>query len=421
MNAQSAIEPGLIRIFRFFVIAETAAFLMVPFGQWLMVGDFGEFYKDSYYYIFLQGLLLSIYLSIPWLQRKLKKAYLFIAILIAIIIPTLIVSIDLTIQLKQGGEPDILRIWSLLPLLMIPLVPAAWQYNFRTVFVLFAGLGILDGFYLIFINGGISQELLMPLFSTFIRVVTLSLVALMITELMHTQREQRRELMRANLQLSRQAMVQEQLAVSRERNRLARELHDTLAHTLSGLTVQLEAIHTVLPTENEQVESLLSVALDTSRTGLEETRRAMKALRAEPLEDLGLIYAVRNLVHNFVSRSEIKADLNLPEQLDQFSLDEEQAIYRILQETLENIIRHAEASQVKIRFEQQDGYWQLSVMDNGVGFDPKQQKKRDSLGLQGMTERAAMMGASLSVKSEVGSGTEVVLVLRRKNDPDHRG
>jgi hypothetical protein len=120
MNAQSAIEPGLIRIFRFFVIAETAAFLMVPFGQWLMVGDFGEFYKDSYYYIFLQGLLLSIYLSIPWLQRKLKKAYLFIAILIAIIIPTLIVSIDLTIQLKQGGEPDILRIWSLLPLLMIP-------------------------------------------------------------------------------------------------------------------------------------------------------------------------------------------------------------------------------------------------------------------------------------------------------------
>jgi signal transduction histidine kinase len=185
--------------------------------------------------------------------------------------------------------------------------------------------------------------------------------------------------------------------------------------------VQLEAIHTILPRENERVESLVSVALNTSRTGLEETRRAMKALRAEPLEDLGLIYAVRNLVHNFVNRSEIKVDLNLPEQLDQFSLDEEQAIYRILQEALENIIRHAEASKVKIRFEQQGGFWQLSVKDNGVGFDPNQQKKQESLGLQGMAERAAMMGASLSIKSEVGSGTEVLLELRRKNDPDHRG
>lgn len=418
MNTQTAIEPGLIRIFRFFVIAETAAFLMVPVGQWLMVGDFREFFLDSYYYIFLQALLLSIYLSIPWLQRKLKKAYLFIAILIAIIIPTLIVTIDLTIQLIQGGEPDILRIWSLLPLLMIPLVPAAWQYKFRTVFLLFAGLGVLDGFYLILINGGISPSLLMPLFATFIRVVTLSLVAFMITELMHTQREQRRELMRANLQISRQALVQEQLAVSRERNRLARELHDTLAHTLSGLTVQLEAIHTILPPENQQVDELLTAALDTSRTGLEETRRAMKALRAEPLEDLGLVYAVRNLVQNFVNRCEIEVDLNLPDHLDGFSLDEEQAIYRILQEALENVARHAKAAKVIISFELKDSCLQMRVKDDGVGFDTGKQKKKDSLGLQGMAERAAMMGASLFVNSEVDSGCEIILKLRRIDDSD---
>ena len=304
---------------------------------------------------------------------------------------------------------------------MIPLVPAAWQYNFRTVFVLFAGLGILDGLYLILINGGVSPDLLMPLFSTFIRVVTLSLVALMITELMHTQREQRRELMRANLQISRQALVQEQLAVSRERNRLARELHDTLAHTLSGLTVQLEAIHTILPPENKPVDELLTVALDTSRTGLEETRRAMKALRAEPLEDLGLIYAVRNLVHNFTNRTEIKVDLHLPEHLEGFSLDEEQAIYRILQEALENIIRHAQASKVKICFEFNNGVWMLALKDNGVGFDTKKYKKQDSLGLQGMVERAAMMGGSLFVNSEIGSGCEIILKLRRMNDSDHRG
>lgn len=412
MNAHPSIEPGLIRIFRFFVIAETVAFLMVPFGQWFFVGNFREFYTDSYYYIFIQALFLSIYLSIPWLQRKLKRAYLFIAIVVAIVIPTLIVNVDLTIRLYQGGQPDMLRIWSLLPLLMIPLVPAAWQYDFRVVFPLFFGLGLVEAFYLIVMSGGISSELLMPLFSIFIRIITLSLVGLMITELMHTQREQRRELMRANLQLSRQAFVLEQLTISRERNRLARELHDTLAHTLSGLTVQLEAIHTILPEGNEPVDEMVDKALHTSRTGLEETRRAMKALRAEPIEDLGLVYAIHSLIDDFEKRTKIGVDLILPEKFEELNFEEEQTLYRILQESLENVSRHAQADHVCVCFEKQGKQRQMIVRDNGVGFDVSSSNHKDRLGLQGMAERAAMIGAELKINSQVGSGCEVVLKLR---------
>ena len=294
MRITTPTEPGLIRIFRFFVIAETIAFSFVPLGEWLFTGQVSQFYRDPFYFIFLQALFLSIYLSIPWLQRKLRSLYLLIALFVAVLIPPIIVNIDLTTRMLSGDGIEMYRLWALLPLLMIALVPAAWQYDFQKVFIVNTGLGIFDGLYMIFLFGGFNTDLLMPLFAIFIRVLTLNLVALMITELMATQREQRRDLMRANLRLSQQALVQDQLAVSRERNRLARELHDTLAHTLSGLTVQLEAIHTIMETEQQEVKDMLEKALFTARNGLEETRRAMKALRAEPLEDLGLQLALQN-------------------------------------------------------------------------------------------------------------------------------
>lgn len=414
MKRSRPIEPGLIRIFRFFVWAEAIAFLMVPLAEKLFSGQSSNFYRDPFYIIFLQSLLLAIYLSIPWLRRKLRQAYLLIALVGAIVIPAIVVDVDIMLTMSQGLPVDMLRIWALLPLLMIPLVPTAWQYDFRVVFILFAGLGILDGFALIWFNGGMSADILMPLFAIFIRIVTLTLVGLMITELMHTQREQRKDLMRANLKLSQQALVQEQLATSRERNRLARELHDTLAHTLSGLTVQLEAMHTVHPSAGDKLGQLLITALETSRNGLEETRRALKALRAEPLEDLGLSLSLHNLVKLYHSRTNIAIELEIPEHINQFSHDEEQAIYRITQEALENILRHSQASHVWLSLQQQEDDWVYRIRDDGKGFDVEDEENfHDRLGLQGIRERADMIFAELSIKSTPNKGTTIQLVMRK--------
>ncbi|OJX38838.1 MAG: hypothetical protein BGO78_11485 [Chloroflexi bacterium 44-23] len=414
MKRSRPIEPGLIRIFRFFVWAEAIAFLMVPLAEKLFSGQSSNFYRDPFYIIFLQSLLLAIYLSIPWLRRKLRQAYLLIALVGAIVIPAIVVDVDIMLTMSQGLPVDMLRIWALLPLLMIPLVPTAWQYDFRVVFILFAGLGILDGFALIWFNGGMSADILMPLFAIFIRIVTLTLVGLMITELMHTQREQRKDLMRANLKLSQQALVQEQLATSRERNRLARELHDTLAHTLSGLTVQLEAMHTVHPSTGDKLGQLLITALETSRNGLEETRRALKALRAEPLEDLGLSLSLHNLVKLYHSRTNIAIELEIPEHINQFSHDEEQAIYRITQEALENILRHSQASHVWLSLQQQEDDWVYRIRDDGKGFDVEDEENfHDRLGLQGIRERADMIFAELSIKSTPNKGTTIQLVMRK--------
>lgn len=413
MRITTPTEPGLIRIFRFFVMAETIAFSFVPLGEWLFTGQVSQFYRDPFYFIFLQALFLSIYLSIPWLQRRLRSLYLLIALFIAVLIPPIIVNIDLTTRFLGGEGIEMYRLWALLPLLMIALVPAAWQYDFQKVFIVNTGLGIFDGLYMIFLFGGFNTDLLMPLFAIFIRVLTLNLVALMITELMATQREQRRDLMRANLRLSQQALVQDQLAVSRERNRLARELHDTLAHTLSGLTVQLEAIHTIMQTEQQEVKDMLEKALFTARDGLEETRRALKALRAEPLEDLGLQLALQHLVTNIQARTHLNIQLNLSENSFVFTQEEEQMVYRITQEALENIVHHAKAKNVWIELVQKTNSSVLNIRDDGSGFDVSiLNKKNDRLGLKGMRERAEMLNARLEIDSQPGKGTLIQLKLR---------
>lgn len=414
MKLRAPTEPGLIRIFRFFVIAETVAFMFVPLGEYFFTGEVSEFISDPFYFIFLQALLLSIYLSIPWLQRKLRSLYLMIALLAATIMPVFIVNIDSTARILSGQSLEMYRIWALLPLLMIALVPAAWQYDFRIVFLVNTCLGILDGIYLIMLFGGFSFDLLMPLFAIFIRIITLNLVGFMISELIITQREQRRELMHANLMLSQQALVQEQLAISRERNRLARELHDTLAHTLSGLSVQLEAIHTVLPKEQKEVNEMLETALYTSRTGLEETRRALKALRAEPLEDLGLKLAIQNLISNIKARTNLTINLTFEDKNSALNQEEEQTIYRISQEALENIVHHAKAKQVWFNFQRTQVGYELSIKDDGEGFRQDLiSGKRDRLGIRGMRERAEMIHADLEISSEPGNGTELKLTLRK--------
>lgn len=414
MKLNAPTEPGLIRIFRFFVIAETVAFMFVPLGEYFFTGEVSQFISDPFYFIFLQALLLSIYLSIPWLQRKLRSLYLMIALLAATIIPVFIVNVDSTARILSGQGLEMYRIWALLPLLMIALVPAAWQYDFRAVFLVNTCLGILDGIYLILLFGGFSFDLLMPLFAIFIRIITLNLVGFMISELIFTQREQRRELMHANLMLSQQALVQEQLTVSRERNRLARELHDTLAHTLSGLSVQLEAIHTILPKEQQDVNIMLETALHSSRTGLEETRRALKALRAEPLDDLGLKLAIQNLITNLKARTNLSISFTFDDINSTLNQEEEQTIYRISQEALENIVHHAKAKQVWFTFHHTKTGYELTIKDDGEGFKPELiEKKRDRLGIRGMRERAEMIHADLVISSEPGKGTELKLSLRK--------
>jgi two-component system NarL family sensor kinase len=190
---------------------------------------------------------------------------------------------------------------------------------------------------------------------------------------------------------------------------MARELHDTLAHSLSAVAVQLEAVDSALTTAPDEARTILGKALAQTRSGLTETRRAMQELRASPLDDLGLALAIQNLALITAQRAGVVATVELPERAPNLSPAVEQGVYRIAQEALTNAARHAGATQLKVTLAC-NGAVALTIADNGRGFDTET-VAGDHMGVQLMRERAAMLGGILEIASAPGAGTTVRLVI----------
>jgi len=235
----------------------------------------------------------------------------------------------------------------------------------------------------------------------------------LIVLIMRQQREQRRSLLEANLQLRHYAATLEQLATTQERNRMSRELHDTLAHTLSGLAIQLEAASSLWRSAPDRSYAMLEDALFATRTGLTESRKAIQALRASPLEDLGLLLALHNLAENAASRSGASLNVEFPSSVEKLAPDMEQCIFRVAQEALENIVQHAEAHHITVQLVREDARLILTISDDGRGFHPGQVDGQKSFGLKGLRERVAMFTGELQIHSQVGQGTTIRLVLEQ--------
>jgi signal transduction histidine kinase len=413
------IEPGLLTIFRWYAglrLGLFALFILLQSLRTIYSGPL-EFRLPSLVYIvavFIEMACLVGYLNWPWLRNRLGRAFLPLGILWA----------GVGLILEQNFIPSpVARFWSLDPFSFILLILVAWQYDFRAVLLFTFGLlGLEIASNVLFPQSDILLIWLGPLLvrmitfgSMLTRTVSFLIIGLVITGLMRAQRRQRGDLAEANRKLVRYAATQEQLAVSRERNRLARELHDTLAHTLSALTVQLEAVSTVWESPPARAQAMLEGMLESTRSGLDETRRALKALRAAPLEDMGLALALRAFVEDFAARHVLSLDISLPEELDDLPPDVEQGFYRVAQEALENVARHAQAHQVKVALSQADGQLQLTVADDGQGFEADSAVSGYQFGLQGMREWAELMGAELQVDSVRDQGTTVRLCLEVKH------
>ena len=180
-----------------------------------------------------------------------------------------------------------------------------WQYKWQYMLPVILGIaGLNVGIiwsYPASIPPVFPRDLAMPLIQT---VVFLA-VGFSIGYLMNRIRNQQSSLETANIRLTHYTSTLEQLAITRERNRLARELHDTLAHSLSGLAVQLETVKAYWDVDQKMARSSLDLSLAVVHSGLEETRRALKALRASPLEDLGLAQAIKALVEDAAARGNL--------------------------------------------------------------------------------------------------------------------
>ncbi len=242
-----------------------------------------------------------------------------------------------------------------------------------------------------------------------VQTLCLLIAGYFVSVLMGLLRAQQVTLAEANLQLRRHAGTLENLTISRERNRVARELHDTLAHTLSGLAVQLEAVQAYWVVDPIRAQGLLDKAQSATRQGLHETRHALTALRAGPLEDLGLGLALHQMVTAAAARANLILDLTVPDPFPVLLPDVEQCIYRVAQEAVANVIYHADARRLAVAVRQEQTAVELVIQDDGMGFTPDTPVTAGHFGLAGMRERARLIAEQLSISSRAGVGTTVRL------------
>lgn len=356
--------------------------------------------------------LLLIYLSIPFLQKSFGRFYLPLGILYAAVFSLVLQDIFLNAGLEVGKVSSEETAWQLFLFLFIPLVLVAWQYDFKAVVFYCIFTAILDHALMRH-----AQEDFLAFSETYHRLLFIRALAFLITgyiisSIMSRFREQRSGLERANRELAYYASTLEQLTVSRERNRMARELHDTLAHTLSGIAVQLEAAQSLWKESPDEAQAMLTRSLAMTRSGLTDTRRALQDLRAAPLEELGLEAALRSLATESTERAGLSLDWQVPSPLPKLPPNVEQGIYRIAQESFENIVRHAGASSLRVATSAQPDELTLSIADDGQGFDSNEVDDDGRFGLRGMRERAEMMGGELTVSSVAGQGTTVELKVK---------
>jgi two-component system NarL family sensor kinase len=217
------------------------------------------------------------------------------------------------------------------------------------------------------------------------------------------------------LERARLAQQAVQLAALEERNRIAREIHDTLAQGLAAITLYLEAAQALATTKPEAVPRKVEQALTLARTNLEEARRSVLELRAAPLEGRTLPEALSVLAQQVADELDLALATELDTTIDRLAPAVETGLYRIAQEALTNVRKHAQATHLSVELKQVGPDLRLTISDDGRGFVPEQvQPTADSgFGLTGMSERAHLLGGRLEVQSEPGSGTRIVALVKR--------
>lgn len=197
-------------------------------------------------------------------------------------------------------------------------------------------------------------------------------------------------------------------AQTEERNRLAREIHDTIAQDLSAITFQLEAAEAILGAQGdpERARRSVSAALDLARKGLEEARRSVLDLRAAPLEGRTLPVALAALATEMDAGSPPAVVFEAAPSMTPLPPAVEVGLYRIAQEALQNALRHAAASRVSLRLESLPDRVRLTVEDDGRGF-AIEDATASRFGLVGMRERTRLLGGTFYIESSPGAGTRI--------------
>lgn len=206
------------------------------------------------------------------------------------------------------------------------------------------------------------------------------------------------------------------LIATEERNRLARELHDSVAQTLYSISLFTDATRFALEADKlDVVGAHLQELVQLSREAMSDMRLLIFELRPPILEKDGFVAALQRRLDSVEARSGIQTTLYTEGELHLTS-QQESELYWISLESLNNVIKHAEATQVKIELIGKDGYISLVIADNGIGFEPESVDKSGGQGIRNIRERSEHIGASSSIASARGQGTRITIELKN-NEP----
>lgn len=222
-------------------------------------------------------------------------------------------------------------------------------------------------------------------------------------EELRNSREQLRGLF-ANLQSARE----------QEKKQIAQELHDEFGSILTGLKVDLSWLKQKIPEEEALLKEKMEGDLDLVSSAIKKVQRISSELRPLVLDHLGLTAAMEWQLKQFANRSGIQWDISIDTESTNFDMDFSIAVFRIFQEVLTNIIRHAEATKINVDMKERDGYLILDIIDNGKGIPEEKLSDHNSFGLMGMKERTQYLGGDLEIKGIINKGTTVTLKIPMK-------
>lgn len=251
--------------------------------------------------------------------------------------------------------------------------------------------------------------------STSVLILFLVYILFLIQDQMMESAQMRRindELRTLNHQLEEMADVREKMGETRERNRLAREIHDTLGHTLTGLSTGIDAAKTLLQRDPDMAIKQLDILSATAREGLKDVRRSVRKLRPDALENHTLKGALETMIEEFMRSSGVKVSYVCHLDSLDFQPDEEDTIYRIVQECMTNSVRHGHASRIYISFGKDQDSLILIIEDDGKGCVDIQ----EGFGLHHMKERIALLNGNVRFYGRDGFEVLVELPLRKEDE-----
>ena len=414
------IDKRVIQILRWSIIVQIVFLALSSFSPRILLHNNRLGIEMDYWAVVAILLMLAI-LGTLYI-KKFEKAitrFAFLLILYALALITILSRHLFSLTIIRRPEPfqniSLFR-WDAIFFLIIPLVFIAWQYSMREVVIYSIIIMIAEGFPIFLQQKPEGVFFAAANFlGSFARSGIFIIVGWIENRLVMLQRSQHEQLIEANQKLREYALASEKLAQTQERNRLARELHDTLAHTLSSSSVQLEAIKALFDRNPAEAKKMLSQTLENTKSGLAETRRALVDLRSSELEAYGLTQALKNLVSSAADRAGFATEFHLEKELDMLPEDITHCLYRCTQEAVENTLRHANAQKVTVNLMAEGDEVLLSIRDDGKGFEP-QELGKGNLGIRGMRERVEMLGGTLEIKSAKKLGTEIKVTLKRTHD-----